>query len=242
MPSTATEPFASSALPRGSPAGRQPARRRRPDHALVAVARRSSASSRVSRAARPGAQPHRRRREPLRRRHVRDVLQPAAQPAGAASDRARRRPRPADGATRSRRSCATGWRRPSCSARRCGAIVGTARTFPVADGFDAERLRATLSFRAPRQALDARAWRGAAGRAGRAAAAAGGAGRAGRASRSRRRCPTTTRTCPSEVGGHQVIRRTPVEAWDELVARVAALRPPGGRQGRRGSSCSTPRS
>jgi thymidylate synthase len=97
-------------------------------------------------------------------------------------------------------------------------IVGTGRTFPLADGFDADRLRASLSFTAlgklsspgleqrllavledlprlpdsrPRIAVQIPAG-----------------------------LPDDYAFLPSEVGGHQVIRRTPVEAWDELVARV----------------------
>jgi thymidylate synthase len=97
-------------------------------------------------------------------------------------------------------------------------IAGTARTFPVTPGFDADRLRSTLSFRALGKlstpglnealltALD--------------------------------ELPVATEVpprltveippalpddyafAPSNVGAHQVVRPSPVEAWDELVARV----------------------
>ena len=38
---------------------------------------------------------------------------------------------------------------------------------------------------------------------------------------------------PSEVGGHQIIRRSPVEAWDELVARTLRFGHPVDVKGQR---------
>jgi thymidylate synthase len=97
-------------------------------------------------------------------------------------------------------------------------IVGTTRTFPLAERFDAERLRATLSFHALGKL------------------SAPGLNEALLALLDE--LPVATEVpprvtveippalpedyayAPSDVGAHQVVRRTPVDAWDELVARV----------------------
>jgi thymidylate synthase len=97
-------------------------------------------------------------------------------------------------------------------------VVGTARTFPVTDGFDAERLRATLSFRAL----------GKLSTPGLAEALLATLDELPVAAEVPPRLtvaippalPDDYAFLPSDVGGHQVIRRSPVEAWDELVARV----------------------
>jgi hypothetical protein len=97
-------------------------------------------------------------------------------------------------------------------------IVGTTRTFPVADGFDAERLRARLTFcslgklstpglvEALRTALRALPRLPDAGSRVTVSIPAA--------------VPDDYAFLPSEVAGHQVIRRRPAEAWDELVART----------------------
>jgi hypothetical protein len=97
-------------------------------------------------------------------------------------------------------------------------VTGTGRTFPVAEGFDAELLRARLSFRALGKLSTP------------------GLGETllttldelprsdGRGSRVTVEIPVALPDdyayLPSDVGGHQVIRRSPVEAWDELVTRT----------------------
>jgi hypothetical protein len=110
-------------------------------------------------------------------------------------------------------------------------VVGTGRTFPVVEGFDADRLRATLSFQALgklstpgltdalRSALETLPSLPDAGpRVSVEIPAA---------------LPDDYAFLPSEVAGHQVIRRTPVEAWDELVARTLRFGHPVAVKGQR---------
>ena len=81
-----------------------------------------------------------------------------------------------------------------------------------------------------RQALHARAWASALLAALDELPRATGRGAAGHASRSPSRCRTTTPSCPSDVGGHQVIRRTPGRGLGRARRAGPALRPSRGGQ------------
>ncbi|WP_028065048.1 thymidylate synthase [Solirubrobacter soli] len=97
-------------------------------------------------------------------------------------------------------------------------VVGTSRTFPVTEGFDAERLRRRLSFR----------WLGKLSTPGLEETLLATLAELQVADGDEERVrveippalPDDYAFAPSEVAGHQVIRRTPVEAWDELVERT----------------------
>jgi thymidylate synthase len=97
-------------------------------------------------------------------------------------------------------------------------IVGTARVFPAADGFDAERLRRTLTFRAL----------GKLSTPGLGETLLTALDELPRAAEHGARVtveipvalPDDYAYLPSDVGGHQIVRRSPVEAWDELVERT----------------------
>ena len=110
-------------------------------------------------------------------------------------------------------------------------VVGTARVFPVAEGFDAERLRRTLSFRA----LGKLSTPGPGGRAAQALAELPVS--ADEATRVKVDIPVALPDdytfLPSDVAGHQVLRRTPLECWDELVARTLRFGHPVNVKGRR---------
>ena len=104
--------------------------------------------------------------------------------------------------------------------------------FPVAEGFDAERLRTHAELPGLRQALDAwprrrRSWQ------------RWPSCRARPTARSRVKVdipvalPDDYAFLPSDVAGHQVIRRTPLECWDELVPRTLRFGHPVNVKGQR---------
>src|SRR3954471_10363360 len=110
-------------------------------------------------------------------------------------------------------------------------IAGTARTFPAAEGFDAERLRRTLSFRALGKLSTPGLGEALLARLAELPASNGAGERV--TVEIPLALPDDYAYLPSEVGGHQVIRRSPVEAWDELVARTLRFGHPVSVKGER---------
>jgi len=110
-------------------------------------------------------------------------------------------------------------------------VVGTARVFPVAEGFDAERLRRTLSFRAL----------GKLSTPGLAEALRQELAELPVSSDVATRVkvdipvalPDDYTFLPSDVAAHQVLRRTPLECWDELVLRTLRFGHPVNVKGQR---------
>jgi thymidylate synthase len=97
-------------------------------------------------------------------------------------------------------------------------VVGTGRTFPVAEGFDAERLRATLSLHALGKLSTPGLSESLETLLDELPVATGVPPRL--TVQIPPALPDDYAFLPSDVGGHQVLQRSPVEAWDELVARV----------------------
>jgi hypothetical protein len=110
-------------------------------------------------------------------------------------------------------------------------IAGTARVFPVAEGFDADRLRRTLSF----QALGKLSTPGLGEALLTALDELPVAADAGTRVKVDMpvALPDDYTFLPSDVAGHQVVRRTPLECWDELVARTLRFGHPVNVKGQR---------
>lgn len=99
-------------------------------------------------------------------------------------------------------------------------IRGTSRVFPRLDGFDAERLRSTLTFRA----FGTFSAPGLASRLADYLAALPSRPAGWSAPRTRVELPTSLgesyRFRPSDQAAHQVVRAGPLDCWQELVTRV----------------------